>query len=89
MKQKVKGHTRIFPSFRVVLAEGRKQFGVIQAGHAKGWRKAEAANCDLKGIRKGKRELLSRMPCKSKWEDVRCHYVEKLDWDIPGIQIKD
>lgn len=89
MKQKAKGRTRIFPFFRVVIAEGRKQVGVTQSGHAEGWSKAIAAYCDFKGIKKGKQDLLSRMPCKSKWEDVKRHFAENLGWDVPEIQIKN
>ncbi len=80
--------THYRPAFRVHVAEGHTQQGVLTIGHKKAWKLAVKKYCDLKGFRKNA-HLIERIPDKSKWEDLRKYYNEKLGWDIPQVAIKD
>lgn len=88
-RQRKSGKPHVIPAFYVHTSEGEKYCGVIKVGHKKGWLNAINTYCDLKGIEKDTGYLLNKIPSKSKWEDVRRHYMDNLGWDMPEIQIKD
>ncbi len=84
----VKRRNGIAPVFQVNIVEGKCQRAVLDCGHKEGWNRAVDAFCKLKNIGKsGKKELLNRIPDKSKWNDVREHYLA-LGWEIPKFEIK-
>lgn len=80
--------THYRPAFRVHVSEGHTQQGVISVGHKKAWKLAVKKYCEMKGFNKNA-HLIERMPDKSRWDELRKYYNEKLGWDIPEIDIKD
>ncbi len=76
------------PSFKIHVAEGHTQQGVLSVGHKKAWKQAVQKYCGIKNIHRNS-HLVERMPSIQKWEELRQYYNKELGWEIPEIAIPE